>query len=80
MPPGQLANLAATAGQVAALDAYEAMPVSMFGEALMRGMGWEEGKGVGRNNNTVAPTFMAWSPKLGHLPERATAPALLSKA
>lgn len=30
-------------------DAYEAMPVEMFGEAMLRGMGWSEGKGIGVN-------------------------------
>jgi G patch domain/KOW motif-containing protein len=29
-------------------DAYAAMPVSAFGEALLRGMGWEAGRGLGR--------------------------------
>lgn len=31
------------------LDAYEAMPVDMFGEAMLRGMGWSDGKGIGVN-------------------------------
>ncbi|KAI7838635.1 hypothetical protein COHA_007562 [Chlorella ohadii] len=30
------------------LDAYAAMPVEQFGMALLRGMGWEEGKAIGR--------------------------------
>ena len=33
----------------ASLEAYEAMPVEAFGEALFRGMGWVEGRAVGRN-------------------------------
>lgn len=28
---------------------YQRMPIEAFGEALMRGMGWSEGKGIGRN-------------------------------
>lgn len=32
----------------ASLDAYEAMPVESFGEALLRGMGWSEGRAIGR--------------------------------
>ena len=32
------------------MDAYEAMPVEAFGDALLRGMGWAEGKPVGRNS------------------------------
>ncbi len=35
--------------QEASLDAYEAMPISSFGEAMLRGMGWKEGMSVGRN-------------------------------
>ncbi len=31
------------------MDAYEAMPISSFGEAMLRGMGWKEGMSVGRN-------------------------------
>lgn len=37
------------------LDDYDDVPVSDFGAALMRGMGWEEGKGVGRNRQVVQP-------------------------
>lgn len=33
----------------ASLEEYERMPVEAFGEALMRGMGWKEGRGIGRN-------------------------------
>ncbi|KAK9845269.1 hypothetical protein WJX81_001675 [Elliptochloris bilobata] len=52
---------------VASLDAYEAMPVEAFGEAMMRGMGWQEGKGVGRNPDKVveAVEFVARPPQLG---------------
>ncbi|KAL2653589.1 hypothetical protein R1flu_021717 [Riccia fluitans] len=35
------------------LDAYEEMPVENFGEAMLRGMGWEKGKPIGRNNKDV---------------------------
>ena len=31
------------------------MPVEMFGEAMLRGMGWEAGEGVGRNKVVVVP-------------------------
>ena len=30
-------------------ERYVSMPVEEFGKAMMRGMGWQEGKGVGRN-------------------------------
>jgi len=38
-----------------ALDAeeYEATPVDEFAKALLRGMGWREGEGVGRNKQSV---------------------------
>lgn len=36
-------------GRQATLESYEAMPIEEFGEALMRGMGWSEGRPVGRN-------------------------------
>ena len=31
------------------LGDYQRMPIEAFGEALMRGMGWSEGRGIGRN-------------------------------
>ncbi|KDD73115.1 hypothetical protein H632_c2521p0, partial [Helicosporidium sp. ATCC 50920] len=34
----------------ASLEAYEAMPVEAFGEALLRGMGWREGRAIGRKD------------------------------
>ncbi|KAG2432029.1 hypothetical protein HYH02_013099 [Chlamydomonas schloesseri] len=39
--------------EVADLDAYEAMPIEEFGRAMLRGMGWEDGMGVGRNRKKV---------------------------
>ena len=33
----------------ATLDEYASMPIEDFGAAMLRGMGWEEGKPVGRN-------------------------------
>ncbi|KAJ3056214.1 hypothetical protein HK097_007697 [Rhizophlyctis rosea] len=35
----------------ATLDDYERIPIEEFGSALLRGMGWEKGKAVGRNGN-----------------------------
>lgn len=37
----------------AALERYEELPVEEFGEALLRGMGWEKGKPIGRNAKIV---------------------------
>jgi G patch domain/KOW motif-containing protein len=32
------------------VDAYDSMPIEDFGKAMLRGMGWIEGKAVGRNS------------------------------
>lgn len=39
--------------EVASVDAYEAMPVEEFGKAMLLGMGWQEGQGVGRSRRPV---------------------------
>ncbi|KAH7426006.1 hypothetical protein KP509_11G081100 [Ceratopteris richardii] len=36
------------------VDSYENIPVEEFGEALLRGMGWEKDKPIGRNATKVA--------------------------
>ncbi|KAL6706859.1 DNA primase large subunit Spp2 [Coniothyrium glycines] len=36
------------------LEAYEAQPIEGFGAALLRGMGWKDGEGLGKNGK-VAP-------------------------
>ena len=41
------------------LNDYNDVPITDFGEALMRGMGWEKGKGVGRNRKIVEPIDFA---------------------
>jgi len=35
------------------VEEYERMPVEAFGEALLRGMGWKEGRGIGRGKQDV---------------------------
>lgn len=35
------------------VDEYEAIPVEAFGEAMLRGMGWTEGKALGRRDMAV---------------------------
>lgn len=37
------------------LQAYESMPIEEFGLAMLRGMGWQEGMGVGRNRKNAQP-------------------------
>ena len=39
----------------ASAEDYDDVPVTAFGEALMRGMGWEKGGGVGRKRQIVEP-------------------------
>ncbi|ESO94471.1 hypothetical protein LOTGIDRAFT_118225, partial [Lottia gigantea] len=34
---------------------YEEIPIDHFGKAMLRGMGWEEGKGIGKNEKAIAP-------------------------
>lgn len=34
---------------------YEALPVEEFGKALLRGLGWSDGQGVGRKRQVVEP-------------------------
>lgn len=38
---------------MSSVEAYEAMPIEEFGMAMLRGMGWKEGMGVGRNRQVV---------------------------
>eukprot|EP00898_Chlorokybus_atmophyticus_P008753 jgi/Chlat1/887/Chrsp107S01325 len=48
------------------VDAYDAMPVEAFGEAMLRGMGWEKGKPVGRNSKAVVDPI-EYVPREGRL-------------
>jgi G patch domain/KOW motif-containing protein len=49
------------------LDDYDSMPIEDFGAAMLRGMGWEEGKPVGRNATGLvsAVEFVPRSGRLG---------------
>ncbi|KAI8049612.1 DExH-box splicing factor binding site-domain-containing protein [Syncephalis plumigaleata] len=38
------------------LDDYEDVPVEEFGAALLRGMGWKDGQGIGRGHRESDPT------------------------
>lgn len=51
----------------ASLDDYATMPIEDFGAAMLRGMGWEEGKPVGRNSKglVAAVEFVPRSGRLG---------------
>ncbi|XP_037092240.1 G-patch domain and KOW motifs-containing protein-like [Pollicipes pollicipes] len=53
----------ATIGEVPTLSDYHDVPVSEFGKALLRGMGWKDGDGTGKNGETVAPFEAVVRPK-----------------
>jgi G patch domain/KOW motif-containing protein len=50
----------------ATLDDYESMPIADFGAAMLRGMGWEEGKPVGRNSKGLVAA-VEFVPRPGRL-------------
>lgn len=35
------------------MEDYEKMPVEEFGAALLRGLGWQKGEGIGRNRKNI---------------------------
>jgi hypothetical protein len=35
------------------MDDYDRVPVEEFGAALLRGLGWNEGEGIGRNRKNA---------------------------
>ena len=49
------------------LEDYDAVPVEDFGAAMLRGMGWTEGKPIGKNQNGLAQpiTYVARHDRLG---------------
>ncbi|EUC41941.1 hypothetical protein COCMIDRAFT_104828 [Bipolaris oryzae ATCC 44560] len=46
------------------LEAYEATPIEGFGAALLRGMGWKDGEGIGKNGTSVKPKEIKRRPAL----------------
>ncbi|XP_052284574.1 G-patch domain and KOW motifs-containing protein-like [Dreissena polymorpha] len=42
---------------------YEEIPIEAFGLAMLKGMGWKEGEGIGRNNKAVKPVEAVLRPK-----------------
>lgn len=60
----------------ATLDDYESMPIEDFGAAMLRGMGWEEGKPVGANAKgmVAAVEFVPRPGRLGLGAQPAPAP------
>ncbi|XP_067949149.1 G-patch domain and KOW motifs-containing protein-like [Watersipora subatra] len=45
------------------IEDYESVPLEDFGLAMLRGMGWKEGQGIGRNNKNVKPVEAHLRPK-----------------
>lgn len=48
------------------LDDYEAMPIEVFGEAVLKGMGWKKGEAIGKTNKGLAEPI-EFIPRLGGL-------------
>lgn len=42
---------------------FEEMPIEQFGLAMLRGMGWNEGEGIGKNQKQIAPVEAILRPK-----------------
>ncbi|XP_070531117.1 G-patch domain and KOW motifs-containing protein-like isoform X2 [Cardiocondyla obscurior] len=40
------------------LEDYEKIPVSVFGSAILRGMGWKPSEGIGKNPKLVSPIIL----------------------
>ncbi|XP_076646797.1 G-patch domain and KOW motifs-containing protein [Halictus rubicundus] len=45
------------------LEDYEKIPVDAFGMAMLRGMGWQPGKGIGKNEKMVSVAIPELRPK-----------------
>uniref|UniRef100_V9IKB6 G patch domain and KOW motifs-containing protein n=1 Tax=Apis cerana TaxID=7461 RepID=V9IKB6_APICE len=45
------------------LEDYERIPVDVYGFAMLRGMGWQPGKGIGRNEKIVSAVIPELRPK-----------------
>ena len=43
--------------EASTMDDYESVPIEQFGMAMLRGMGWKEGQGIGGFKNEVVPIF-----------------------
>ena len=59
--PGEMANEehldVSLRAEVSTMDDYENVPIEQFGMAMLRGMGWKEGQGIGGFKNEVVPIF-----------------------
>lgn len=59
--PGELADEehldVSQRAEASTMDDYENVPIEQFGMAMLRGMGWKEGAGIGGFKNEVVPIF-----------------------
>lgn len=59
---------------------YDEIPVEQFGFAMLRGMGWKEGMGIGKNSKVIAPIEATLRPKgLGLGADRSQASSVAKK-
>lgn len=49
--------------ELSTAEDYENVPISKFGLAMLRGMGWEATKGVGKNSQVIKPSLPELRPK-----------------
>lgn len=49
--------------EVSTAEDYENVPVNKFGLAMLRGMGWEETKGIGKNSQIIKASLPELRPK-----------------
>jgi len=59
--PGEMANEdhldVSLRAEASTMDDYDNVPIEQFGMAMLRGMGWKEGDGIGGFKNEVVPIF-----------------------
>ncbi|XP_046422465.1 G-patch domain and KOW motifs-containing protein isoform X1 [Neodiprion fabricii] len=61
LPVKDAASLAGE--QESTLEDYESIPIDAYGMAMLRGMGWKPGKGIGKNEKLVEASIPALRPK-----------------
>ena len=49
-------------GEDVSSESYSRMPISNFGENLLKSMGWQEGKGIGKNPQNALPKPISYIP------------------
>lgn len=49
--------------EMSTAEDYENVPINKFGMAMLRGMGWDPKKGIGKNSQVIAPKLPELRPK-----------------